>query len=172
MDLETKRLIIRPLEVGDLEDYIRIHNDPFVLKYSAMVETNRERALAYLSKQLETELALEEKASGKVIGVICLEEDSLRWGVESIEFAYFLGQPYARRGYMKEALGAVIGEIFRQGKADSVCARCFLPNIASQRLLESLGFHRDGVIRRCVKGYGGVIYDDVIYSLLREEFCG
>ena len=36
--------------------------------------------------------------------------------------------------------------------------------------LEKLGFQREGVLRRAVKGYGGVVFDDVLFSLLREEW--
>ena len=37
-------------------------------------------------------------------------------------------------------------------------------------LLESLGFQRDGIVRRCVRGWKDTVFDDCLYSLLREEF--
>ena len=36
-------------------------------------------------------------------------------------------------------------------------------------LIEGLGFEREGVLRKCVKGYQDVIYDDIVYSLLKED---
>jgi RimJ/RimL family protein N-acetyltransferase len=76
---------------------------------------------------------------------------------------------YARRGFMKEALGAVITHLFEKEKLDCVCARAFVPNEASRALLRSLGFRENGVIPLCVKGYGDVIFDDVIHTLFPKD---
>ena len=54
--------------------------------------------------------------------------------------------------------------------AEVVSARVFLDNKGSQRVLEKLGFTRNGVLRQAVKGREGTVYDDVAFSLLKEEF--
>ena len=110
---------------------------------------------------------MERKDSGKVIGAIFTEEDSIRWGIASMELSYFLGEEYSRQGYMKEALRALIDYLFAIQNLTCVAARSFAPNIASRKLLESLGFHCDGYIPKCVKGCGDVIFDDTLYSLFR-----
>jgi RimJ/RimL family protein N-acetyltransferase len=71
---------------------------------------------------------------------------------------------------MKEALEVLIAYLFDKMQLDCVSARAFIANEASHHLLLSLGFHQDGVIPRCVKAYRDVIYDDGIYSLLKEEW--
>lgn len=172
MYLETARLILRKPEVRDVDDYMEFVNSEFVMRYNAMTPVTKEKAAARFSEDPGdwSSIAMEAKASGKVIGMIFTGEDSLRWGVASKEFSYFLREEEARKGYMKEALHALIAHFFEKENLTCVSARCFAPNIASQRLLESLGFHRDGMVRKCVRGYRDIVFDDCLYSLMREDF--
>ena len=171
MYLKTARMILRKPELRDVYDYLDFVNSDFVMRFNAMTPVSREKAERQFSgaKDDWSVIAMEEISSGKVIGMIYAQEDSLRYGVESREFSYFLREDAARKGYMKEALGALIHRFFEAENLDCVSARCFAPNVASQRLLESLGFHRDGVVRRCVRGYQDTVFDDCLYSLLRDE---
>lgn len=172
MQLETKRLIIRRPEPRDVDDYMQFCNSEFVLRYNAMTPKTREEVLTQFSgeRAQQNTFVMELKERGKVIGAIFTEEDSLRWGVESRELSYFLHEVYSRRGYMKEALRAVIDYLFTDEKLECAAARVFAPNTASRRLLASLGFHQDGCIPRCVKGYGNVVFDDTLHSLFRSEW--
>ena len=165
MKLETKRLILRHPQVEDADDYLEFCNTEFVLRYNAMMPRTKAQVQKAFSRPREDLLLLQHKQSGKVIGEISIGEDSLRWGVESRELSYFLREDFSRQGYMKEALQAVIGHLFAQEKVECVSARCFAPNEASLALLRSLGFHQDGYIPRCVKGYHDQIFDDTLHSL-------
>lgn len=170
MRIETKRLILRHPEVRDAEDYVSFCNSEFVMRYNAMTPRTLEQVRERFAKG-DDSLMLEQKETGRVIGEICIQEDSLRYGVASKELSYHLREDCARQGFMKEALQAVIAYLFDTEKLECVSARCFAPNSASLALLHSLGFHRDGYISRCVKGYGGIIFDDVLHSLFRQDFC-
>lgn len=172
MVLETKRLILRKPQLKDVDDYMEFVNSEFVLQYNAMSAVTREKAEASFANAKDdfSTIAIERKDTGKVIGMIYTEEDSLRYMVASKEFSYFLREEESRKGYMKEALSALIDYLFQQENLDCVAARCFVPNVASQRLLESLKFFRDGVVRKCVKGYKDVVFDDCLYSLMRDDW--
>lgn len=172
MYLETTRLILRPPTVQDVDDYMEFCNSEFVLRYNAMTEKSREEVSAQFSGSSaeENTFVLELKETGKVVGAVFTEEDSLRWGVSSKELSYFMNEAYSRQGYMKEALLALLSHLFSVETLECVAARSFAPNTASRRMLASLGFHQDGLIPRCVKGYGDVIFDDTLHSLLRSEF--
>lgn len=172
MQLETERLILRDPEARDVEDYLEICNSEFVLRYNAMTVKTREETLEQFRKDTRdgSTLVMERKGTGKIIGAVFTGEDSLRYGVASKELSYFLGEAYTSQGYMKEALHAVIAHLFETEKLECVAARVFAPNTASRKLLESLGFHLDGTVPRCVKGYRDVLYDDTLHSLFREEF--
>lgn len=172
MKLQTKRLILRSPRVEDAAAYTAIHNSEFVLRYNAMNPTTPERMTAKFSDEeyLSETVFLENKENGKLIGAIFIEEDDLRYGVDSKNLSYFIREADSRKGYMKEAMQAVIGHLFATEGLECVSARAFAENAASRALLKSLGFQENGIIPRCVKGYTGEIFDDVIHTLFREGF--
>ena len=171
MHLETKRLYLRQPKREDAQAYCDIHNSYFVLRYNAMMPTTPERMEGKFqdSEYVSQTVFLEEKENGKLIGAIFLEDDDLRYGVESKNISYFIAESHARQGFMKEAMDAVIRYLFEAENLDCVCARAFAPNEASRALLRSLGFRENGIIPLCVKGYGGVIFDDVIHTLFPKD---
>lgn len=172
MYLETKRLILRCPRPEDAVDYTAIHNSEFVLRYNAMAPTTPERMAAKFADEdyQEETVFLELKETGELIGAIFLEEDDLRYAVASQSLSYFIRQDVSHKGYMKEAMQAVLGELFATKDLVCVSARAFAPNTASRALLKSLGFTENGIIPQCVKGYADVVFDDVIHTLLREDF--
>ena len=172
MKLETQRLYLRTPRVQDAEDYTAIHNSEFVLRFNAMAPTTAERMAAKFADEeyQANTVFLEEKTSGKLIGAIFQEDDDLRYGVNSKCVSYFISEEFCRQGFMKEAMQAVIAALFETEHLECICARAFAPNVASRALLRSLGFQENGIIPRCVKGYGDVVFDDVIHTLFKEDF--
>lgn len=172
MRLETQRLILRAPRVEDAAAYTAIHNSEFVLRFNAMQPTATARMEERFTQEeyLDNTVFMEEKESGKLIGAIFMEEDSLRYGVASRDLSYFIHEDFCRKGYMKEAMHAVIAHLFEAEDLACVSARAFAPNIASRALLHSLGFQENGMIPRCVKGYADVVFDDVIHTLFKEDF--
>ena len=170
MRLETPRLILRHPETRDAEDYFSFCNCAFVMRYNAMTPKTLEQIRNRFAEGDEEALVLERKDTGKVIGEICIQQDSLRYGVDSKELSYHLQEDCARQGYMKEALRAVIAHLFETENLECVAARCFAPNAASLALLRSLGFQQNGIIPRCVKGYQDTVFDDVLHTLFRKDF--
>lgn len=173
MHLETSRLILRKPAITDTGDYLEFVNSEFIQRYNVMTPATEEKVEAEFANAKDdfSIIAMELKASKKVIGIIYTHEDSIRYGVASKELSYFLREEESRKGYMKEALHALIDHFFEAEQLSCIAARCFLPNTASQRLLESLGFLREGVVRMCVKGYQDIIFDDCLYSLMREDWA-
>ncbi len=170
MRIETPRLILRHPEVRDAEDYFSFCNSEFVMRYNAMTPKTLAQIQEHFARDDHGTLVMELKSTGRVIGEICIQEDSLRYGVASKELSYHLREDYARQGYMKESLHAVIAYLFENENLTCVSARCFTPNIASLALLRSLGFQQNGTIPHCVKGYQETIFDDVIHTLFRKDF--
>lgn len=173
MVIETKRLILRKPELSDVDDYLAFVNSEFVQRYNAMANVTQERAEQEFANAQDdfSIVAIVLKDTNKVIGIVNIQEDSLRYKVASKELSYFLREDESRKGYMKEVLGALIQYFFEQENLDCVSARCFVPNVASQRLLESLGFVREGVLRKCVVGYQDIVFDDCLYSLMQEDWA-
>jgi RimJ/RimL family protein N-acetyltransferase len=64
------------------------------------------------------------------------------------ELGYVLGRAHWRRGFMSEALRAVVGALLAQGGIHRVWAVCDVENVASARVLEKAGLTREGMLRR------------------------
>ena len=112
--------------------------------------------------------ALVRKADGGFIGKIHLDPDNLRYEVKAVSLSYWVGEPYARQGYMTETLKALLDRLFREEGYEIVSAQVLTPNTASAALLEKLGFTREGGLRRALR-WRGALYDNLLYSLTREE---
>jgi RimJ/RimL family protein N-acetyltransferase len=172
MRMETERLLLRGVQPGDEEDLFEIRNSEYVLQYNCMKKITMEQLQGQLMKDMESKdiYCIVLKENGKAIGMIDLEPDGLRYGVNSLVISYYLGEQYASKGYMTEALREMIRYVFEERGVDVLAVRAFKANEASVRLIEKLGFIYEGCIRRGVKGYQDIIYDDMIYSMLREEY--
>lgn len=170
--METKRLILRRAMLRDIDAFYRIRHSEFVLKYNAMTPWSYNRTMKQLCEDSECDnvFYLELKDSGELIGMAALEEDSLRYGIKALCLSYYLGEEYVRNGYMSEAIKAVIAHAFLEKDMQLISARVFSANTPSLSLLKKLGFVQEGCLRQCVKAYGDIVYDDAVFSMLKEEF--
>lgn len=171
--LETARLLLREPMESDAPALLTIRNSAFVQRYNAMRIIDEECLQRQIAKDIENRAALYLvlKDENRLIGGIWFDEDDKRYEVKSKYLSFYLDEPYARKGYMKEALCAVISWLFWGDPTLQVLASSvFSDNIASERLLRSVGFTYEGCIRRCVRDPRGDIHDDKQFSLLREEW--
>lgn len=81
---------------------------------------------------------------------------------------YWIGAPFARQGYMTEAVGCVLDFAFGQLGLNRVEAACLERNEASRRLLERCGFTREGLARDYLK-IDGRWQDHVTFAILRGD---
>lgn len=172
IELKSERLIIRNAKLDDVKDIYELVNSEFVMKYNVMEKETIDVTAITVESNIHDDKTfyLEMKSSKHVIGVVTLARDSLRYGVNSLMLEYYLGEAYARQGYMSEALKCLIDYAFNTLNVDIVSARAFKDNIASINLLNKLGFVHEGTLRRCVRGHGGIVYDDMLFSLMKEEY--
>ena len=170
--METERLILRAARLQDAEDMLELRNSEYVLKYNCMSKVSIEQLQEQVKKDMESSSTfyIELKENNKPIGAIDIDTDTLRYQVNSLCISYYLGEEYSSQGYMTEALREIIRYAFEERQAEVLSVRVFKDNIASRRLAEKLDFVYEGCIRRCIKGYEGIIYDDMIYSILKEEY--
>lgn len=171
MQLETKRLLLRRPRMSDLAPYEQIRNSEYVMRYNAMDRVKKKKVAEQLLEDSASDRVffLEERSTGSLVGAVWLAGDDLRQGLNAVCLEYFLDERFAGQGLMTEALEALLPyAFFRLGAV--VSARVFVENRASQRVLEKLGFTREGRLRQAVRGYRDVVRDDLPFSLLREEF--
>ena len=165
---ETARLILRAPKAGDAEILAAKRSTPFVLRYNLY----RPCDAAQITREFELyeHIVLAEKEGGKVIGCVSVREDHLRYGVNSCSLQAWLAEEEANRGYMTEALDAVLFYLLEGGIAERVAAYVFADNHASLRLCEKLGFVREGCLAQAVKNQNGQVFDLVLLSIDRETY--
>jgi ribosomal-protein-alanine N-acetyltransferase len=87
------------------------------------------------------------------------------------EAGYGLARAYWGQGIGAEALGAIVRFGFGPLNLNRIYARTIADNHESVRLLERLGFQREGTWRKHSWEDDGTFHDSAIYGLLREEFA-
>ena len=94
---------------------------------------------------------------------------NIRRGVaQSGSLGYWIGEPHARQGYMTEALAALLPVLFDRVRLHRVEAAAVVGNEASIRLLEGLGFRREGEARQYLR-IAGAWRDHALYALLAGD---
>ena len=95
---------------------------------------------------------------------------NVRRGVtQAAVLGYWLGQPFVRRGYMSNAVGAIVGYAFDELRLHRVEAATMPTNYPSIRVLERNGFRREGRAQRLLK-INGVWEDHVLHALDAESY--
>ena len=173
--LETKRLILRPFEERDLNDFYYYAKDLNVGPSAGWPphETQAQTMEVILRFIAEDNVwALQEKSSDKVIGSVGIHKDARRDRNEKIRMiGYALGKEWWGQGYMTEAVKRVLQYLFEEKEMDLVTVYHFSFNQRSQRVIEKCGFQREGVLRMASRLYDGSLLDDVCYSITREEYA-
>lgn len=94
---------------------------------------------------------------------------NIRRGVaQAGSIGYWVGEPYARKGYMTAAVRALIPFSFQTLRLHRLEAACIPGNAASVALLERTGFTREGYARSylCING---VWQDHLLFARLVDD---
>lgn len=94
---------------------------------------------------------------------------NVRRGVtQSCSMGYWVGQPYARQGVMFAAVSAILPFVFEHLRLHRLEAACLPTNTASIRLLEKVGFTREGYARQYLR-INGIWQDHILYAMLHDD---
>jgi ribosomal-protein-alanine N-acetyltransferase len=87
---------------------------------------------------------------------------------QTATLGYWMGARHANRGHMARAVRALAPFAFRVLHLHRLEAACLPHNLASMRLLQKCGFHREGLARGlvCINGRW---QDHVVFSLLSDD---
>jgi ribosomal-protein-alanine N-acetyltransferase len=173
--LETRRLTLRPLTTGDAEALLAVYSSREATRYIEITPLEiEEEAEALIEIWLEVQSrrqgarwAIVLKEDGGVAGTCGF--NSLNLAEKRGELSYDLAPSHWGRGLVPEAAGAVLRYGYDELRLNRVQA-CVVPEGAqSMRVLEKLGFQREGVLR-AAGFWKGRFWDKVCYSLLRDEW--
>ena len=105
-----------------------------------------------------------------LVGAITL--DNIRRGpAQAGTLGYWVGAPFARQGYMREALRALVAHSFDALDLSRLEAACLPENAASRALLETSGFKYEGVAQSYLQ-INGRWRNHVLYANLRRDRRG
>ena len=177
-ELRTPRLVLRWLADADVPDLFRLYSDPQVMRYwgstmgePAEVQAMLTRVRKGIAEGSCYEWGLARLDDDRVIGRFTF------WSVHADSRRAEIGFAMARdawgQGYMSEAATAALECAFGDGPEQLGLMRIEADvdprNGASLRMLEGLGFQREGLARERWR-VGGEVQDSVMLGLLRRDW--
>jgi ribosomal-protein-alanine N-acetyltransferase len=173
--LHTARLRLRPVTDADADALFAMHSSAHVLRYwDSPPWAERERAERFIAgcQQLAEDGSgarpvIERASDGAFLGWCGL----VRWNpiYRSASMGYCLNEAAWGQGCATEAADALLQWAFDTLDLNRVQAETDTRNAASARVLEKLGFLREGTLREdCV--VNGDVSDSWVYGLLRREW--
>lgn len=175
--LETERLLLRPLTLDDAPAMQRIRSDERVMVFmDSERHTTLAHSIKFITENLDTYQnkkglfwALTLKTTGVFIG------DFSYWDINHknarAEIGYTLLPDYWGNGYMTEALQTLLQFGFKDLNLHSIEANINPSNTNSRKLLQRLGFVKEAYFRENYY-YDGQFIDSEIYSLLECDLKG
>lgn len=175
MELETNRLILKPLARADWDFFKRLHTSPQVMRFVSDMPTDAvvqqrfdERHISW-QKQSNNWLTLTvfEKATMAPIGVTGFLS---QWHpYRQAELGFLFAPEFQGLGYAKESTQRVIEFAFNECEYHKITATVTEGNAASSGLLTTLGFQLEGRLRDNYK-INDKWCNDLKFGMLKHEF--
>jgi ribosomal-protein-alanine N-acetyltransferase len=174
--IATERLVLRDVQLSDAADVLVFRGDPVVQRFDDPPIHTVAEAEAFIVDELHAEYA---SGDGIAWGVTLAHQDVVvglvgfhRWDRyhRRAEVGYGLARTHWGQGLASEALRAIIRYGFDQMELNRIYARTIADNHESVRLLDRLGFQREGTQRAHSLEDDGTFHDSAVYGMLAHEF--
>jgi RimJ/RimL family protein N-acetyltransferase len=164
--LEGKNVNLRIVEKEDLASGVEWINNP---EYFGEYQPLSQQSRSELEKQYdklgpEEKWLFVEKKDGTKIGTISYGPVG-----KAFDIGYNIVVAERKKNYGTEAVGIIVDFLFLSKETVRVQAQIDPRNIASQKVLESDGFKKEGIIRKSMF-IRGEWRDLILYSILRDEW--
>ncbi len=180
--IETERMRLRPPRHGDFRAWAALREasreflQPWEPSWSAdhLSRRNFTNRVYWASRSIAQGSALPlfliRREDEALLGALTI--DNIRRGPAQAGTAgYWVGAPFARQGYMREALEAVVHHCFEVLDLSRLEAGCLPENAASRGILEKVGFKYEGVAQSYLQ-INGRWRNHVLYANLRSDRRG
>lgn len=174
-NIETERLLLRRLDSNDAEEILALRSNPETMKYIPRpLAKSKEDALEHIIT-IEEKIVnntginwgITIKGEPKIFGIIGHYKISPE--NHRAEIGYMSLPGSNGKGYMSEAIKAVVAYGFEQLDLNSIEAIIAPENIASERVLQKNGFVKEAHLLEN-ELWEGKYLDTIIYSLLRRNW--
>jgi len=176
MNLQTKRLHLRPIESTDLNAIHHLHSLPESDEFNALgIPKDLDETQAIIQPWIEEHQAkspknltfvIELKNAAAFIGLIAIKLRKAKY--RSAEVWYKLLPDHWRKGYATEALRCILQLGFDELNLHRIEAGCAVANIGSIKVLEKVGMTREGRKRQVLPPKSGWS-DNFEYAILEDE---
>ena len=177
--VETERMTLRLPEHGDGRQWaeVREASAEFLVKWEPVWSNDHLTRRAFTNRVYWAQRAeaqgqalptlLIRRADQQLLGALTL--DNIRRGpAQTGTFGYWIGAPFARQGYMREAILALTHHAFTRLDLSRLEAACLPENLPSRGVLETCGFKYEGVAQSYLQ-INGRWRNHVLYATLRSD---
>jgi len=180
--IETERLTLRLPKAGDHAAWARLRRDSseFLQPWEPLWSPDHLSRKAFAARVHGARRAADagqglpmfliRREDRRLLGGITL--DNIQRGpAQSGTLGYWIGAEFARQGYMREAVNAMVHHAFSVLDLSRIQAGCLPENAASRGVLESCGFKYEGVAQSYLQ-IAGRWRNHVLYANLRHDRRG
>ena len=167
--LETVRLLIRPFQEEDADAFFACCQNPNLgnnagwAPHKTIEESRKILQDVFIGQ--ENIWAMILKDTQQLIGSIGIVPDPKRENPQVRMLGYWLDEAHWGKGYMTEAVQAILNYGFNELQLSLITANCYPHNKRSQQVLERNGFIYEGVLHQAELTYNGNIFDHLCYYL-------
>jgi len=174
-----ENVLLRPALTSDYSQWSKLRKEsrPFLQPWEPIWPSDDLTKLAFRRRIRRYQREI-RAGSDYPFFVLSPDDDTLLGGVtlgqiqrgvsQTGVLGYWMGERYANKGFMTSAVRAVTGFAFDTLQLHRIEAACLPDNAASMRLLEKVGFAREGYARNylCINGRW---QDHYLYGLVRSD---
>ena len=175
MELLTDRLLLRPLQAGDLVHLQRYAVREAFFRFLPIDKQTSQDVEKFLSDRLAEQdkgvadrltFAIEPLDEGHIIGTVRIEIQDKVYRQGDLGFAMDL--EHQGKGYMTEAVRSVLSTGFEHLELHRIWATADTENERSWRLMERVGMTREGLLRQDTLNCGQW-RDSYLYAILASD---
>ncbi|KAL4201594.1 hypothetical protein AMTRI_Chr02g216950 [Amborella trichopoda] len=170
MEDQISKLSLRPFHLSDIDDFMVWASDDLVTRFCSWdAYTSKEGGLAHLrDRTLPHPWHKTICLSDRPIGSICLTQGSGEALCRG-EIGYALAFKYWGQGLATHAVNMVLSSVFKdKPELERIEALVDADNVGSQRVLEKVGFKKEGLLRKYLIHRGKTV-DVFMYSFLSTD---
>lgn len=176
MILQTERLVLREITIGEIPFIHLLNSFPEVDKYNTLglpkrIEDTEKIVYSILDDQKlipkPRYVCKINDLEGNIIGLLGIVIGKPKYF--SAEIWYKIHPTYWNKGYATEAVKGVLNFCFNELKLHRIIAGCATENIGSLRVLEKAGFVKEAHHRKILPIRGEWV-DNYEFAILEEDY--
>ncbi|MFL5811507.1 MAG: GNAT family N-acetyltransferase, partial [Flavisolibacter sp.] len=178
LTLETKRVLLRPIQESDFADFHRLSQDEDMWKYFSLNLANEEQlkkwmSMAFHEIQMNTRRAftIVEKATGKIAGSSSMGNISMHDLRLEIGWSW-LGSEFRSSGLNLHAKYSMMKYAFEEIDFERVEFKTDVLNERAKKGLRKVGGKEEGVLRSHMTMWNNRRRDSIYFSVIRNEWAG